>query len=122
MAPGADGIRTAVTDCVGRIGAGKLFQANLYLRLDGRFGGSAADAAAVRRPAYGAFIGSLAKALLSFSPSCSAPLRPRVWSRTPACGTSSHASEHDCPPTSLTTTCCGRPSRRASSRAQRCDR
>jgi hypothetical protein len=51
----ADGIRTAVTDCVGRSGAGKLFQANLYLRLDGRFGGSAADAyadaAAVLRPA-----------------------------------------------------------------------
>jgi len=36
--------------------AGKLFQANLNLRLDGRFGGSAAnaygEAAAVLRPAH----------------------------------------------------------------------
>jgi para-aminobenzoate synthetase/4-amino-4-deoxychorismate lyase len=38
---GADGHRTAVTDCVERIGAGELFQASLCLRLDGRFGGSA---------------------------------------------------------------------------------
>jgi para-aminobenzoate synthetase/4-amino-4-deoxychorismate lyase len=44
-APGALGRHVAaVVDCVERIAAGELFQANLTLRLEGRLRGSAADA------------------------------------------------------------------------------
>jgi para-aminobenzoate synthetase / 4-amino-4-deoxychorismate lyase len=41
---GADGHRAAVAECVERIAAGELFQANVCLRLEGAFTGSAADA------------------------------------------------------------------------------
>jgi len=62
----------AVARCVERIAAGELFQANLTLRLEGRFDGSAADAflaaAAELRPARGAFLGLDGGAVLSFSP------------------------------------------------------
>jgi para-aminobenzoate synthetase / 4-amino-4-deoxychorismate lyase len=69
---GADGHRAAVAECVERIAAGELFQANVCLRLDGRLSGSAADAYAeaseVLRPAHGAFLGLDGGAVLSFSP------------------------------------------------------
>ena len=62
----------AVADCVERIAAGELFQANLTLRLEGRFRGSAPDAylAAAERlqPSHGAFIDLGDRAILSFSP------------------------------------------------------
>ena len=63
----------AVEECVERIGAGELFQANVCLRLEGRFRGSAADAflAAAERlePAYGAYVQlDDDTAVLSFSP------------------------------------------------------
>jgi len=62
----------AVRACVERIAAGELFQANLCLRLEARFRGSAADAflaaAARLQPAYGAFLGRPGGSILSFSP------------------------------------------------------
>jgi len=73
-APGAlDRHVAAVADCVERIAAGELFQANLTLRLEGRLRGSAADAflagAAALEPRLGAFVDlGGGRALLSFSP------------------------------------------------------
>jgi para-aminobenzoate synthetase/4-amino-4-deoxychorismate lyase len=62
----------AVADCVQRIAVGELFQANLCLRLEGRFAGSPADAfltgIETLAPAHGAFIGLEDAAILSFSP------------------------------------------------------
>ena len=63
----------AVAQCVERIAAGELFQANLTLRLEAAFGGSPADAflaaAGVLRPAHGAFVDlGDGRAILSFSP------------------------------------------------------
>jgi para-aminobenzoate synthetase / 4-amino-4-deoxychorismate lyase len=73
-APGALGRHVAaVADCVGRIAAGELFQANVTLRLEGRLRGSAADAflagATALEPRHGAFVDlGRGRALLSFSP------------------------------------------------------
>ena len=71
-APGFDGHRWAVEDCVRRIAEGELFQANLTLRLDGRLYGDPldafADATETHAPPYAAFIGSRNGAVLSFSP------------------------------------------------------
>ena len=73
-APGSTARHTAaVAECVDRIGAGDLFQANLCLRLEGRFRGSAADAflaaAQQLQPTYGAFVQlDDDTAVLSFSP------------------------------------------------------
>jgi para-aminobenzoate synthetase/4-amino-4-deoxychorismate lyase len=72
-APGAAARHlAAVEECVERIAAGELFQANLCLRLEAGFEGSAADAfvaAAERlRPAHGAFLDLPRGAVLSFSP------------------------------------------------------
>src|SRR6478609_64260 len=65
---GAAGHCAAVADCVERIAAGELFQANLCLRLEGRFEGSTLEAFASAserlRPAYGAYLDGV----LSFSP------------------------------------------------------
>ena len=73
-APGALGRHVAaVAECVERIAAGELFQANVTLRLEGRFIGSAADAfaaaAAALEPRHGAFLDlGGGRAVLSFSP------------------------------------------------------
>jgi len=65
---GATGHVAAVADCVERIAAGELFQANLCLRLEASFEGSAVDAfasaAEVLQPAHGAYVDGV----LSFSP------------------------------------------------------
>jgi para-aminobenzoate synthetase/4-amino-4-deoxychorismate lyase len=62
----------AVAECVERIAAGELFQANLCLRLEGRFRGSASDAfidaATALEPAYGAFVQHHEGAVISLSP------------------------------------------------------
>jgi para-aminobenzoate synthetase/4-amino-4-deoxychorismate lyase len=63
----------AVAECVERIAAGELFQANVTLRLEGRFDGSAADAFAAAaqelEPRHGAFLDlGGGRAVLSFSP------------------------------------------------------
>ena len=73
-APGALGRHVAaVAECVERIAAGELFQANITLRLEGRFHGSAADAfaagAEALEPRHGAFLDlGGGRAVLSFSP------------------------------------------------------
>ena len=73
-APGALGRHVAaVAECVERIAAGELFQANVTLRLEGGFDGSAADAfaagAALLEPRHGAFLDlGEGRAVLSFSP------------------------------------------------------
>jgi para-aminobenzoate synthetase/4-amino-4-deoxychorismate lyase len=73
-APGALGRHVAaVAECVERIAAGELFQANVTLRLEGRFEGSAADAfaagVATLEPRHGAFLDlGEGRAVLSFSP------------------------------------------------------
>ncbi|HEU0318050.1 MAG TPA: chorismate-binding protein, partial [Solirubrobacteraceae bacterium] len=88
---GADGHRAAVADCVERIAAGELFQANLCLQLDGAFEGSApdayADVAAVLQPAYGAFVGLDDGAILSFSPELFLRRRRREVESAPIKGT-----------------------------------
>jgi para-aminobenzoate synthetase/4-amino-4-deoxychorismate lyase len=88
---GADGHRAAVADCVERIAAGELFQANLCLQLDGSLEGSAldayADVAAVLQPAYGAFVGTGDGALLSFSPELFLRRRGREVESAPIKGT-----------------------------------
>src|SRR5258705_5908793 len=88
---GADGHRAAVADCVERIAAGELFQANLCLQLDGAFEGSApdayADVAAVLQPAYRAFLGADDGALLSFSPELFLRRRGREVESAPIKGT-----------------------------------
>ncbi len=73
-APGALGRHVAaVAECVERIAAGELFQANVTLRLEGAFRGDAAEAflagAAELEPRHGAFLDlGEGRALLSFSP------------------------------------------------------
>ena len=73
-APGALGRHVAaVADCVERIAAGELFQANITLRLEGALSGSPADAfaagIAVLEPRHGAFLDlGGGRAILSFSP------------------------------------------------------
>ncbi|UUY01882.1 bifunctional anthranilate synthase component I family protein/aminotransferase class IV [Svornostia abyssi] len=72
LAPGGAGHEEAVTAVIERIHAGEIFQANLCLRLTGRFGGSALEAWLAlmgRAPAaYGAYIGWDGGAVLSASP------------------------------------------------------
>ena len=63
----------AVAECVERIAAGELFQANVTLRLEGSFRGDAAEAflagAAALEPRHGAFVDlGAGRAVLSFSP------------------------------------------------------
>jgi para-aminobenzoate synthetase/4-amino-4-deoxychorismate lyase len=88
---GAEGHRAAVAECIERIAAGELFQANVCLRLDGRLHGSAADAyadaAEVLRPAHGAFLGLDDGAVLSFSPELFLRRAGRVASTAPIKGT-----------------------------------
>jgi para-aminobenzoate synthetase/4-amino-4-deoxychorismate lyase len=94
---GADGHRAAVADCVERIAAGELFQANLCLQLDGAFEGSAldayADVAAVLQPAYGAFLGTGDGALLSFSPELFLRRRGREVESAPIKGTTPRTAD-----------------------------
>ncbi len=97
-APGALGRHTAaVAACVERIAAGELFQANLTLRLQGRFRGSAADAflAAARElePRHGAFLDlGDDRAVLSFSPELFLRRRGDVVTTAPIKGTAPRAA------------------------------
>ncbi len=71
-APGFDGHRWAVEDCVRRIAEGELFQANLTLRLEGNLEGDPldafADATEHHAPPYSAFFQTRNGSILSFSP------------------------------------------------------
>ena len=88
---GAVGHCHAVSDCVERVAAGELFQANLCLRLQGRFAGSSLDAfaaaAARLRPAYAAYLGYGRDAVLSFSPELFLRRRGREVETAPIKGT-----------------------------------
>jgi para-aminobenzoate synthetase / 4-amino-4-deoxychorismate lyase len=96
---GADGHRSAVAECVERIAAGELFQANVCLRLDGSLRGSAADAwaEAARRlgPAYGAFVGLEDGAVLSFSPELFLRRTGRQVRTAPIKGTAPRTGDED---------------------------
>jgi para-aminobenzoate synthetase / 4-amino-4-deoxychorismate lyase len=69
--PGTAGLRAAVAECVGRIAAGELFQANLTLRLEGAFAGDPIDAFAAGvalQPVHGAFVAGPWGATVGLSP------------------------------------------------------
>src|SRR4051794_21711209 len=94
---GAAGHLAAVADCVDRIAAGELFQANLCLRLEGRFDGSAldafCDAAGRLRPAYAAFLADEHQAVLSFSPELFLRRRGREVETAPIKGSAPRAED-----------------------------
>jgi para-aminobenzoate synthetase / 4-amino-4-deoxychorismate lyase len=97
-APGALGRHVAaVGACVERIAAGELFQANVTLRLEGRFRGSAADAflaaAGELEPRHGAFLGLGGdRAVLSFSPELFLRRAGDVVTTSPIKGTAPRAA------------------------------
>ena len=70
--PGPAGHMDAVRECRARIAAGEIFQANVCLRLDGRFEGNPADlfarAGAELSPRHGAYLRGPWGALVSLSP------------------------------------------------------
>ncbi len=89
-APGTVGLRAAVAECVERIAAGELFQANLTLRLQGPFAGDPLDAFAAGlavEPAYGAFVGGPWGAHLGLSPELFLRRRGRAVVTRPIKGT-----------------------------------
>jgi para-aminobenzoate synthetase / 4-amino-4-deoxychorismate lyase len=65
---GAAGHLAAVADCVERIGAGELFQANICLRLEGQFDGDPIDLFAAALPQAQPRFGALIDGVLSLSP------------------------------------------------------
>lgn len=107
-APGFDGHRWAVADCVRRIAEGELFQANLTLRLEGHLDGDPldafADATEQHAPPYAAFIGSSTGSILSFSPELflrrhgervhSDPIKGTATTRAVLAGSDKDAAEH----------------------------
>ena len=101
-APGFDGHRWAVEDCVRRIAEGELFQANLTLRLEGTLDGDPldafADATRDLRPAPRRLLQAAAAPSSPSRPSCSSPqpataraLRPDQGHRARTRATSSKA-------------------------------
>lgn len=88
---GADAHRAAVAECVARIAAGELFQANVCVRLDGAFAGDPVEAflAGVEAlaPQHGAFFGRPDGAVLSFSPELFLRRRGRAVTTAPIKGT-----------------------------------
>jgi para-aminobenzoate synthetase/4-amino-4-deoxychorismate lyase len=70
--PGATGHLDAVAECRERIAAGEIFQANICLRLDGRFEGNPADlftrATAQLQPRHAAYLRGPWGAVVSLSP------------------------------------------------------
>jgi para-aminobenzoate synthetase/4-amino-4-deoxychorismate lyase len=88
---GAGAHVAAVAECVERIAAGELFQANLCVRLDGTFSGDPVEAflAGVDelQPAFGAYVGRPDGAVLSFSPELFLRRRGRAVETAPIKGT-----------------------------------
>jgi len=89
--PGAAGHVAAVAECVERIAAGEIFQANLCLRLDARYDGDVADlfAHALPRlqPAYAACFVTPWGGIASLSPELFLRRRGRVVTTGPIKGT-----------------------------------
>jgi para-aminobenzoate synthetase/4-amino-4-deoxychorismate lyase len=100
-APGALGRHVAaVAECVERIAAGELFQANVTLRLEGSFQGDAAEAflagAAALEPRHGAFVDlGAGRAVLSFSPELFLRRRGDAVVTSPIKGTAPRAAGAD---------------------------
>ena len=96
-APGAAGHVAAVRDCVERIAAGEIFQANLCVRLDAAWDGDVAAlyafAAARLRPAYGACFVTPWGGIASLSPELFLRRRGREVTTGPIKGTAPR--EHD---------------------------
>jgi para-aminobenzoate synthetase/4-amino-4-deoxychorismate lyase len=90
-APGAAGHLWAVRECVERIAAGEIFQANLCLRLETEWEGDVADlyghAAARLRPAYGACFPAPWGGIASLSPELFLRRRGRAVTTAPIKGT-----------------------------------
>jgi para-aminobenzoate synthetase/4-amino-4-deoxychorismate lyase len=94
--PGAAGHVAAVAACRERIAAGELFQANLCLRLEGRFGGEPealyAQAAAALRPDRAALVAGPWGALVSLSPELFLARHGRTVTTAPIKGTAPHGA------------------------------
>jgi para-aminobenzoate synthetase/4-amino-4-deoxychorismate lyase len=90
-APGAAGHVWAVRECVERIAAGEIFQANLCLRLETEWAGDVAElyaqAAARLRPAYGACFPAPWGGIASLSPELFLRRRGRTVTTGPIKGT-----------------------------------
>jgi para-aminobenzoate synthetase/4-amino-4-deoxychorismate lyase len=90
-APGAAGHMAAVRECVERIAAGEIFQANLCLRLETAWEGDVADlyarAAPRLQPAYGACFRAPWGGIASLSPELFLRRRGRVVATGPIKGT-----------------------------------
>jgi len=90
-APGYAGHRAAVADCIERIAAGELLQANLCLRFDGVLLGEPIDAFVAGlealQPAYGAYLDLPGATVLSFSPELFLRRRGRLVETAPIKGT-----------------------------------
>jgi para-aminobenzoate synthetase / 4-amino-4-deoxychorismate lyase len=89
--PGAAGHVTAVAECRERIAAGEIFQANLCLRLEGRWEGEPADlfarAAGALEPRYGAMVAGPWGSVCSLSPELFLRRRGRRVATEPIKGT-----------------------------------
>ncbi|MGK2939988.1 MAG: bifunctional anthranilate synthase component I family protein/class IV aminotransferase [Solirubrobacteraceae bacterium] len=99
VAPGGAGHEDAVSAVIERIRAGEIFQANLCLRLAGRFDGSALEAwlALMQRApaAYGAYLGWDGGAVLSASPELFLRRTGREVSTLPMKGTRARVQGDD---------------------------
>jgi para-aminobenzoate synthetase / 4-amino-4-deoxychorismate lyase len=95
VAPGGAGHLAAVAQCRERIAAGEIFQANLCLRLESRFGGDPLDlfarAARSLHPRYGALIAGRWGAVCSMSPELFLRRRDREVVSEPIKGTAARA-------------------------------
>ena len=87
-APGVAGHLAAVADCVERIAAGELFQANLTLRLEGALAGDPLDAFATALPRAQARFAAYLDGVLSLSPERFLRRRGRRVETEPIKGTS----------------------------------
>jgi para-aminobenzoate synthetase / 4-amino-4-deoxychorismate lyase len=89
--PGAAGHIAAVAECRERIAAGEIFQANLCLRLEGRWSGEPADlyarAARALEPRYGAMVAGPWGSVCSMSPELFLRRRGRAVVTEPIKGT-----------------------------------
>ena len=95
--PSAAGHRAAVSECVERIAAGDLYQANLTMRLEAGFEGDAIDlfahCAERLEPMYGAYVGDPGHQVVSLSPELFLERRGRIVRTAPIKGTIARDAE-----------------------------
>jgi para-aminobenzoate synthetase/4-amino-4-deoxychorismate lyase len=91
VAPGAGGHAAAVSEAIGRIATGEIFQANICLRLEGQIEGDLLDlwvrAAAELEPAYAGYVAGDGHAVASLSPELFLRRRGREVETRPIKGT-----------------------------------